>query len=372
MINLGTFWGLLIAFAQFKLVIGVPAVVLALFVLARRVIPRSDVSHITVYLGLTIVWMLVIQTMVGNRDTLSVFSACLGPVILFLSTFLRVNERVVAKIFRVLFALFLVDFLFNISVILFGVDLVGRGGSLREGDYLQRLGGVVGHPFASVNFTVVACFAAMLFKNHKMFLLAAFGLLINGTFRAPLGLALLLSILIVLRVYPRTWVFVLMFPAVAAAVVYTTFLTAGDGDFMTGNALRMIAWANAIERIGDSPIIGFHGFQTGSFENMSRDTLIDFGIAESPVLQLWLDYGVVAPVFMMITFITIISKSLNKSRENPDNPFYFTGAAMAAYAFIDFGFGTFFGSINTTIPMALLCLSYRSNMTEPFPLSVRA
>ena len=372
MINIGYLLGFFSILAQFKLIIGVPAFLVTLFMLLPKASPRADLSLVTLYLSVAIVWMLAIQTLFGSRDLLAVFGALLGPTMLLMSTFLKVSESIIINLFKALFALFLVDFLFNISVIIFGVDLFGRGGGLREGDYLQRLGGVVGHPFASVNFTVVACFAAILFKNRKMFFLAALGLLINGTFRAPLGLVLILSLLIVLRVYPRTWVFVLMFPAVAATVVYATFLTAGDGDFMTGNALRMIAWANAIERIGDSPIIGFHSFRVGSFETMSTDTIIDFGIAESPVLQLWLDYGFFPPLFMMITFITIISKSLNRYRESPNNPFYFTGVAMAAYAFIDFSFGTFLGSITTTIPMALLCLSYRANIPERFPLSVRA
>lgn len=209
-------------------------------------------------------------------------------------------------------------------------------------------------------------------KSRKMFFLASFGLLINGTFKASMSLALLISILIVMRILPRTWIFMLLFLAVTTSVVFAVILTAGDGDFLTGNALRLIAWMNAIERIAESPIIGYHGFRIGGFELMSADTILDFGIAESPLLQLWLDYGFFSPFFMIIVFISIISTSLKKYHMNPHNPFYFTGAAMAAYTFINFAYGTFFGSINTTIPMALLCLSYRESLSEPRLVSARA
>lgn len=366
MINIGYLLGFFAALAQFKLIIGVPAFLVALFMLLPKALPRTDLSRIALYLSVAIVWMLAIQTLFGNRDLLAVLGALLGPTMLLMSTFLKISESIIINLFKALFALFLVDLFFNVSTLLFGMDPLGRGAGVRPGDYLPRLGGVVGHPFASVNFTVIACFAGLVLKNRKMFFLASFGLLINGTFKAPMALALIMSILIVLHILPRTWMFMSLFLSVTATVVYAVILTAGDGDFLTGNALRVIAWMNAIEKIGESPIIGYHGFRTGNFEVMSADTLLDFGIAESPLLQLWLDYGFFAPFLIMITFITIISTSLKKYRSNPHNPIYLAGAAMAAYTFIDLAYGTFFGSINTTIPMALLCLSYRESFSERF------
>ena len=86
---------------------------------------------------------------------------------------------------------------------------------------------------------------------------------------------------------------------------------------MTRNALRLIAWMGASEQIDESPVIGYYGFSTGSFQVMSRYTLLDFGLSESPLLQLWRDYGFFAPFLMMIAFITIISYNLEAVPQEP-------------------------------------------------------
>ena len=92
----------------------------------------------------------------------------------------------------VLLAIFLVDLIFNVNIFLLGEAPLGRGAA---------------------------------------FLSASYGLLINGTFKAPLNMALIMSILIVLRPLPRTWMFILLFLVVNATVVFAVLLTKGDGDF---------------------------------------------------------------------------------------------------------------------------------------------
>ena len=182
MINIGYLLGFFTALTQFKLIIGIPAFLVALFMLLRKARPRADVTRIALYLSLTIVWMLAIQILFGNRDPLAVLGALLGPTMFLTSTFLKVSERVIIDLFSALFAVFL----------------------------------------------------------------------------------------------------------------------------------------------------------------------------------------------MMIAFITFISTSLKQYRRNPRNIIYFTGAAMAVYTFIGFGYGTFFGSLNTTFPMALLCRSYRESLSEHLLVSARA
>lgn len=154
MINIGNLLAFFIAIAQFNLVIGVPAFLTALFLLLRKARVRADLTRIVLYLGLTIVWMLAIQTLFGNRDLLAVLGALLGPTMLLMAAFLKVSERAIINLFRALFVIFLVDLFFNVNTLLLGEDPLGRGAGFRPGDYLPRLGGVVGHPFASVNFTI--------------------------------------------------------------------------------------------------------------------------------------------------------------------------------------------------------------------------
>lgn len=95
--------------------------------------------------------------------------------------------------------MFLIDFLFNLSIHLFGLDLFERSGALRPGDYVTRFGGIYGHPFVITHIAIVAAIAAVALRKRWMFVLAFIGFLINGTMRSPLALLLMLYVIIKLN-----------------------------------------------------------------------------------------------------------------------------------------------------------------------------
>ena len=358
MVNTGTLLALIILGAQFNLTIGVPIALTFTAVFLRNFKQSGQQNSIVFLLIILIVWMFMIQLTIGNRSIISTTINALGAVSIILFSRKSITQPLLHAFFRAAYLIFLLDLAFNLSIVLTGTDPLGRGGSLRDGDLIARVGGLLGHPFASVNFTVVGAIAAIVLRSKTLLLIAAFGLLINGTLRAPLSLAVLLTVLLFLRYYPRAWIFLIGQPILTATVLVFTYLTTNQSDFISGNDLRVIAWRNAIARIMESPFFGVYDFRTGPIIEMSADTIIEFGIAESALLQMWLDYGLFAPLLYYIVLYLIMSTSIRKLRTDQSNHFYFAGATISTFVFMDMSYGTFFGSLYTTIPLALLCLAY--------------
>ncbi len=351
--------GILAGLSPISLVVFSPVALMSViaFFKSRRAHSKYQVILFAIIL-LKITWMCLIATTIGQLtlyDNLRIF---MPDLLLLAFTLVRADRKHVRAFSKVVYALFLLDLLFNLSIIVFGVDPLGRGGSLRPGDLSPRVGGVFGHPFTSVQITVSAALAAVALRKKGLVALSVLGFLANGTFKSPLALVILIGMYVVMKIWPRTWLFVSTALAFATVVVIATFMTASSDGFVNGNALRVAAWTNAIQNVIEHPLLGKHDFAIGTFEGMSTEILKEFGIAESPYLQLWVDFGFAAPLLTLTFFYYVLTNSVSRFRRSPRDPIAQAATLSAAFVFCDYFYGTYFGTVLTTTSYAMMCISY--------------
>jgi hypothetical protein len=191
-----------------------------------------------------------------------------------------------------------------------------------------------------------------------MILLAVFGFLINGTYKSPLMLIVILFSFVVLKLRIKYYYIIILSFLLVLSVVIATFLTSNVIDgFETGNYLRVKAWTNAIYFIFENPLLGTHIFKKGLSDEFGIDAIMNYGIAESHYLQIALDFGILPSFLILLTLtfilkINILNFYSNKIRSN-------VPASLAIIIFVDSFFGTFFGSVLTTFVFAMVCFSWK-------------
>ena len=252
------------------------------------------------------------------------------------------------------------DLAFNVNSVLFGVDFFGRPSGLRPGDILPRLNGVFGNPMATVAIAISGIFCGLLLNKRWLVIIGVFAVLINGTWRAPLTIILIATFWVLLKFRFKFTTLVFCSLCFSGLVFLLTFLSAvqsgfieGDSSgFVHGNSLRVLAWVNAIELIQSSPWIGNHDLLIGPFE-MSAQTIIDYGIAEAPWLQLSVDYGVIVGALDFSIMLFLAEALIKKMYRSPHNNFYFVGALLAMVVFTERFYGVLYGSYLFT-PLCLI------------------
>ena len=129
----------------------VPLIVLFFIII---LISRNSVSTqsktIVSLLGLHVLWIFL-SAYVNNANIGVVLKDVSGPILLITIFLLRISRSFVKGLCTMLAVLFFIDFSFNVSILTFGFDLLGRDEIKRPDDYFPRLSGVYYHPFHSIN-----------------------------------------------------------------------------------------------------------------------------------------------------------------------------------------------------------------------------
>ena len=313
--------------------------------------------------------ILLINYVYSEKSLFYLLQTLSTDVFFLLILFLRFDAGDVKKFIRPLIALFFLDLAFNLSLIIFGVDPLGRVSGYRPDDFLLRLHGVFKSPMFTVAIATSGVFVGLFLQKRWLVALGFFAILINGTLRAPLTAILIVSFYVLLKLRVRFGLLVLCFFGFAGLVVLATVISAsqsgvllygGDGVilsdgsfFISGNELRVFAWTSAIEQILDSPWIGNHHFSQGEFI-MSADAILDFGIAEAPWLQLALDYGVIVPILDFLVLFTLVKSNIQRCYQDRSSNFNFTVALFSIVMFTERFYGVLYGTYFLT-PMFLLC-----------------
>ena len=207
-VNNGTLYGLIVAVAPLYLSLFVPIFLMLSCVVMQ--IRKSLCGHraiLVIFISIKLIWMAIIQITIGQLTLFENIRIFFPDILLIIFAFLKPSKKFIQSYFEVLYLLFLCDFLFNLSIVLFGSDLLGRVGALRPGDFFQRVGGIFGHPFTSVQITVVAVICATALNKRGLLILALLGLFINGTLKAPLALVLLIVIIVAIPIFSQCIVF---------------------------------------------------------------------------------------------------------------------------------------------------------------------
>lgn len=355
----GLVFGFFLLIAQINLTIGLVIMLGLTFLMYREyfIIDSSSFDFIAVLI-LKVSFVLLIWGIFKSSSMFVLAQGLVADIILISLFFLRINKQFLMGFMQPLTLLLLIDFLFNLSIYIFGVDFFGRGGALRPGDIIPRVGGVFGHPFYSVNIALVGLFGGLILKNKPITLIAISNFLMNGTFRSALTFILFICIFYAVKFKFKLRTIIIGSILFAGIVFVSTIYSAG-GDTYGGNTLRVFAWVNAIEHISQNPLFGTHTFSSAPLEDMSEDIIAEHGIAESAYLQYALDYGI--PVMLLHLYIIFRLMQMNyvkyKMNLNLDQNRKYA-VILGCIIFADTFYGSIFGSVLTTYVVGILLLSY--------------
>ena len=278
----GFLFGVLLLVAQIDLSIGLPIMFLGTALYYSKYFRLdSSLIDLKIVLIVKIIWIFLIWLTFKTTSMLVLGQTLAVDLILLSLLFFRIDQAFIKNLAVPLAALLLADFLFNLSIYIFGVDPLGRGGALRPGDIIPRVGGLFGNPFYTVDIAVVGIFCGFILRSRSIFLLSVANLLINGTFKSPLAL-ISFFLLFYATKYQVKLGTIIFASVIFAAIVFGLTVYSAGGEKYGGNTLRVVAYINAIDNILQNPIFGTHTFRTDPREDMSADIIVDYGIAESP------------------------------------------------------------------------------------------
>lgn len=354
----GFLFGTLLALAQINLSFGLPLMLMSIFFFHRNIRIDGAKRDIKIALFIKVIWIVLIWSFFKSNNFFVLIQTLSLDIILISLVFFRVDQLFLKGVATSVSVLLILDFLFNLAIYIFGVDPLGRGGALRPGDVIPRVGGLFGHPFYSVNIAVVGIFCGFILRSRSILFSSIINLLMNGTFRSPLTLINFIFFLIATKYKFKLRTIIFGSLIFASAVIFITMYSANN-DVYGGNALRVVAWLNSIENIAKNPIFGTHTFRTDPIDDMSADIIVDYGISESTYLQYALDYGVLPMILHL--FIIFRMLSINYSRflvEARNDDIRRLALILSGMIFTDTFYGTLFGSVLTTYFVGLMLISY--------------
>ncbi len=363
--NKYTLLGIILVLGTINIAVGTLALCIYTFSTLRLTrTPRYNV--IAILLGLKVFIMLCIHLLYSQKSNFSLIQILAVDLLFLFFLFVKLDCNDLRKLLVPVIGLFFLDLYFNLHTMIFGVDPLGRGSGFRPGDFIPRLNGVFGNPMATVAISVTAVFIGFLLEKRWLVAFGFLGILINGTFRAPLTAILILSYFVLLKLRVRISFLFVSSLVFAALVVTATVISAAQSDglsgdaqaFVTGNELRVVAWVHALENIVESPWIGTHTFSTGDFE-MSIDTIFEFGIAEAPWLQLGLDYGVIVALLDFIAMATLVKINIQRWYADGHSGFLFGVALFTIVLVTERFYGVLYGTFLLTPIFLLGCVAAR-------------
>lgn len=359
----GTAFGLAFSIAQSNLYVGLPIALITVLIAAPQIAINSGFLLFKAVLIVKILWTTSIWITLSNFSISNLITDITPDLILVILTFIKIPYNFLKGSAGPITILIVVDLLFNLWIHATGTDPIGRSIPQREGDILPRVGGVFGHAFLSVNLSIIGVFSASISRSKTTLLLSILNLCINGTFRSPLALALTATAYILTKFKFRTSTTITLGLSFVALIVIITITSATIAE-SKANQLRLLAWTNAITNISKNPILGNHTFETDTFESMSPETIIDYGIAESIHLQTAVDYGIPASALGLLWLVIIVAH-WKKSYKSAPTRFNASACTLATVIFIDSFYGTLFNSGITNLYFGLILLSTFHNRPQP-------
>jgi hypothetical protein len=358
--------GLFFVGALFNIKVGLP-IVFGLIIMFFKKAKLSNTYEVIAFLLLfKLFCILMIHFLIGTRnDDLYLVRLITQDIILLIMLFVPLSRVSVVHILMPIVFLFLIDFMFNISLILFDVDPLGRTVGLRPDDVLLRVGGVFNHPFASINISASAFIIGVFLRSKTIMFFALLALFLTGSMRGPLiGFSILVcSFLLYFRF--KKWLCIIVILGFVGTVVIATAISSNNAEHTSGNNLRIISWNNALTNIVKNPIFGKHIYP-GDAIGWIGNVHFSQRNAESQFLQYALDFGIGVAMINLLIFYFLIRLNLNKYYSGGRSWEAFSAALMILVAFSDYFYGSFYGSILPQFVFAIIVISYKGSRNIQF------
>ncbi len=354
--------GIILVLGLFGEAIGLPLLVLYLFLFGKK--PSLNRKHLPIVLLilLKVLWITVVSIVYNHGTIYSYCQIISVDIMILLTIFIKKDKGFYKGLFVAIALLFAADLTFNIWIYLFGADPLGRIVGTRPDDFFHRTGGVFFHAFYSINISFIVILFSIFLRHRLLLLLAILNIASNGSYRGVLTLMVFAAICFLLMRRVKFKKLVVISIVMVAAVVAMTVISIDYLGRDSANYYRVFAWGNAIENIMIHPIVGTHTFSVGELSNINKDTFKEFGIAESAYLNYALHYGIFPAIAHLIVILFIFSQRVrllySRNVTGLFN-FQFIGAAFSGVVFIDTFYGTVLGSMLTTMCYGLICISSR-------------
>lgn len=353
----GFFFGFILSISQIKIVYGLPFILLFLLFFSNRIkLSNKNISLFYVLIfqifWLTFVYLLFPGNLSHYIKNVNIF------IIILLVIISKFDSQFLIGFSKSLIVLFLIDTFFNLCSFFLGVDPLGRQPLIRPDDITERLGGVFGHSFFSLNISFIGIIIGCIRKNRLIFFLAILNIILIGILR---GFILLLLILVAFVVIKKGVSFIklkLVSLFFAASVFLITFYSV-TLNFSQSNLMRVYAWILSLNNIIDFPIFGKHDFvYDDKFDSISFETIDNFGITESQYLELAVHYGLVSLFGLLFVLLKLFKDSyINFNLSTSDNHIKKITLIAIFVLFTDLFYGSIFGSTLTTVFFAILIFS---------------
>lgn len=355
----GLVFGCILVMALFNVTIGTPILVFYILFKTKSLFLSDDNKLIVVLLLAKILWIFLIEILFRGTLTFSFLQTVNMDIILILTALIGYDKNFFGGFYIPVTIFFIIDFIFNLWTHIFGVDPLGRGAGLRPDDIFLRVGGIFHHPFYSINISIVMILFSIYMQRKILLSLAIINVLWNGSDRGDITLIVLLILFILFKYRVSFKILLLTSILLVSSVFIVTIISVTYMHAGSGNFYRVFAWSNALENIVIHPILGTHTFLTDKLPDVSKDTIILYGVSESAYLDIAVHYGIFPALMNMLVLFIIFSKKVNifYSDKYSTSRFNLVAALFAGMSFIDSFYGTFLGSLLPTMAYGLFCIS---------------
>jgi hypothetical protein len=289
------------------------------------------------------------------------------PVIYISFLSVSIREGSQKLMCRVAIMLFLADLSVNILTFALGSDVFGREVPQRIADLSPRFIGIFGHPFASINASIIGFVSGLTLRQPLISALALLSLLCTGSQRGPvMAFLLVLAVFLVRRRLPPIASAFCSYGFAVVVISLTFYAASSDADLAyaapTGNQLRALLWLHSASILPSGFIFGVRGLTEFEY---NPDVGVDFeglstaGVAESFLLQSFIDYGFFAFALKALFLLVVMTRLLLAYRRSPSS----ASLAPSVLALIYVSESIFGTSVSSSVYVGLfygaLCLADR-------------
>ncbi len=365
--NKGLFFGFILSISQLNIVYGLPVVLFFILLFSETKALKNKNKRLFFLLIFQIIWMTAIFLFFPSNfnhyiKNINVF------IIILLILISKFDLKFLIGLSKSLIILFIVDFIFNLFSFFLGFDPLGRQPQMRPDDVVERLGGIFGHSFFSLNISFIGLIASYISRKKVIFVCAIVNILLIGILRGYLILLLLVIAFYIVKKgvsYFKLKVISILF---ATSVFIGTFYTVSL-QLSQANLMRVYAWLISILGISENLLVGKHDFMyDDKFDSVSFETIYYYGITESQYLELGLHYGLLSMIALLVIMFNLFSISYNSFKNSKVEDFKMNKITLIStfIIFTDLFFGSIFGSTLTTVFFVILIVTDKSshNMKE--------